>query len=366
MYELLATSRVTRIMEGLRDVRELPQNLRLINRTPIVNATDGEIVAFWEGNVYPADIIPDDQRARVATVGKFVLETNKIPNIKQGEPITQEMLNLLDRIKAGGAIRDDVGVVNNWLMRAMERRLLAVRQTMELMRVGAFLDSLVYSRLGVTFTATFGKPSALKVTTATPWATAASAMPVADIQAHAAVRAETYGKATSRLTMVSATFREMIATTEFREKAAVYNQLVGITSANFPTADIGTMTAIAGRILGYEIELYDAKYAVQNLDGSTSSFSNYWPVGYVGFSDAALDNDPNVVDFANGVVTESVVSSITGGPFGGFGGPAYGPVGYVTPQSPDLNPPGINVWGVARGMPRVLDKSAESYLKVTA
>jgi hypothetical protein len=29
-----------------------------------------------------------------------------------------------------------------------------------------------------------------------------------------------------------------------------------------------------------------------------------------------------------------------------------GPVAYVTPASPNLNPPGYIVWGVARGFPR--------------
>lgn len=343
-YDLLAVNRVNAIMRGLRDNRELPQNLIFLNRTPRVNATDGEITADFYGQVFAAEIVPDGQKALVRNAGYFTLERAALPNIKHGAPVPQDMLNLMDRINAGGAIRDDEGVVTGYLTRTMNNLLTGVLTTMEILRVGLALDTITWNRGGVQFTATFGTPSDLKVTPSTGWATAASATPVADIQTQAALRREKYGQGTNRVTMTSVAFRQMIATTEFMNKAALYSQLVGVSASNFPVADIGTMSSIAGRILGMNIELYDAKYYTQNNAGTTSSATNFLADTKVILGDTANDNNAGAVDFANAVVTESIVAGLTGtnfaGPAGqGFGGPQFGPVGYVTLQSPDLNPP---------------------------
>lgn len=368
-YEALSVRRVNAIMRGLRDNRELPQNLIFLNRTPRVNATDGEITADFYGQVLAAEIIPDGQKAPVRNAGYFILERIALANIKHGTPIPQDMLNLMDRINSGGAIRDDEGVINGYLERTLRNLLTGVETTQEILRVGMALDTITWNRGGVQFSATFGTPSDLKVTPGTAWATAATATPIADIQTQAALRREKYGQGTNRITMTSVAFRQMIATTEFMNKASLYNQLVGVSAANFPTADIGTMTSIAGRILGMTIELYDAKYYTQSNGGVTSAATNFLPDTKVILGDTANDNNAAAADWANAIVTESVVAGLTGtnfaGPAGqGFGGPQFGPIGYVTLQSPDLNPPGINVWGVARGWPRKHNKAAESVLTV--
>lgn len=369
-YELLAVNNVNAIMRGVRDAREVPQNLLFLNRTPLTNATDGEITADFTGNVFAADIVADNQRAVVRDSGQFTLESAKLPNIKHGTPIHQDMINLMDRINAGGGIRDDEGIVRNYLARIMNNLLTGVRQTMEIMRVGCALNSLSWARGGIVFTASFGTPSDLLVTVGTSWATAATATPVADIQTQVALRREKYGQATNRITMTSVAFRQMIATTEFRDKAALYNQIVGVTSATFPTADIPLMTQLAGRILGMTIEMYDAKYFTQANDGSTEGPTNYLPDVNVILGDTSNDNNGAVVDIANAVVTESIVAGLTGtnfagaGGVGGFGGPTYGPVGYVTLSSFDLNAPGITAWAVSRCFPRKRLKTAESVLTI--
>jgi hypothetical protein len=371
-YELLATNRVNAIMRGLRDARELPQNLLFLNRTPLVNATDGEITADFTGNVFAADIVADNQRAVVRNTGSFALESAKLPNIKHGTALQQDMLNLMERITAGGAIRDDEQIVNNYLGRTLNNLLTGVRQTMEILRVGCALDTITWNRGGIQFTATFGTPSDLKVTPGTAWSTAATATPIADVQTQVALRREKYGQPTNRLTMTSVAFRQMIATTEFRDKAALYNQLVGVTAATFPVADMPNMQAMAGRILGMTIELYDAKYFTQSNAGTTSSATNYLADNKVIVGDTSNDNNSSVVDFANAIVTESIVAGLTGANFpgaggtGGFGGPVYGPVGYVTLSSFDLNAPGITAWAVARCFPRKRLKTAESVLTVAA
>jgi hypothetical protein len=254
----------------------------------------------------------------------------------------------------------------------MDALLTGVRQTMEILRVGCALDTVSWNRGGIQFTATFGTPSDLKVTVGVTWATSATATPVADIQTHVALRREKYGQPTNRLTMTSVAFRQMIATTEFMNKAQLYNSLgnTPLTAAGFPIADIPLMTQLAGRILGMTIELYDAKYYTQNNAGVLSSATNFWPDTKVGLSDTSNDNNGTVTDIANAVVTESIVAGLTGtnfpgaGGIGGFGGPQYGPVGYVTLSSFDLNAPGLTAWAVARCFPRKRVKTAESVLTV--
>jgi hypothetical protein len=369
MWELLAVNRVNTIMRALQDVRELPQQLLFLNRTPIVEATDEEIVARFTGNVVIADVVADDQEALVRSNGSITLDTTKIPNIKHGTPITQSMINLIERIEAGGGIRDDVGIVDNWLNRSLDNLLIGVRQRMEYFLIGAALDSVTYNRLGVNFTATFGTPSDLKVTVSHLWSSPSTGTPVSDLQTQQALGREKYGKNYNRFTMTSVVFRDMIATTEFRDKSALYNQLVGITSATFPIADIPAMTQMAGRILSAQIELYDAKYQQEN-SASTLTVTGFFPDDKVLLSDTSDDNSGMAMDFANGIVTESVVAELTGltviggGENGGFGGPVSGPVSYATAASPDLNPPGMNLWAVARGFPRKHDLAMTSVLTV--
>jgi hypothetical protein len=63
---------------------------------------------------------------------------------------------------------------------------------------------------------------------------------------------------------------------------------------------------------------------------------------------------------ANGVVTESIVARVARTSVIGNLESSYGPVAYVTPSDPNLNPPGIVHWGVGRSFPRkhVLQSSA--------
>ncbi len=162
---ILGVKRINAIMQTLRDVRELPQQLKFLNRTPLVNATDGEIIGRSEANVLMADIIADDQKAVVRAAEKFTLESTKIPNLKHGKFISQEMLNLLERINVGGGIPNDMGVFSDYVNRSMDSLLLGVRQRMEALIVACAIDAFDYNRLGIIITgATWGMPADLKVT----------------------------------------------------------------------------------------------------------------------------------------------------------------------------------------------------------
>lgn len=360
---VLGVKRINAIMQTLRDVRELPQQLKFLNRTPLVNATDEEIMARFEGNVLMADIIADDQKAVVRSTGKFTLESNKIPNLKHGSFISQAMLNLLNRINAGGGIPSDMGILSDYINRNLDSLLLGVRQRMEALIVACAIDAFSYNRLGVQVTgATWGMPSDLKVTVSPLWTSPTTAKPIDNILAVKQVASEKYGEMYDRVTMGSADFRLLIATTEFTAKAQLYSQIT-FPAASFPSNDIASMTALAGRILGMEIELYDAKAWTQADDGTLSA-APYLPAGKVVLSSSADDNTGEGIDFGNGVVTESVVSSLVDGSMlGNFTGPEYGPVAYTT-GNPDFNPPNLTQWAVARGWPRKKRLSSTAVLTV--
>jgi hypothetical protein len=360
---ILGVKRVNTIMQTLRDVRELPQQLKFLNRTPLTNATDGEIMARFEGNVLAADIIADDQKAVVRSTGKFTIETQKIPNLKHGSFISQEMLNLLARINAGGGIPSDMGILSDYTNRTLDGLLLGVRQRMEALIVACAIDAFDYDRLGVQITgATWGMPSDLKVTVSPLWTSPSTAKPIDNILAVKQLAMEKYGEEYNRVTMSSADFRLLIATAEFTAKAQLYSQLT-FPTASFPSNALPEMVSLVGKILNMEIELYDARYFTQADDGSLSS-DPFLPLGKVVLSSSADDNTGMAIDFANGQVTETVVSSLTDtGMIGQFAGPEYGPVSYTT-ANPDFNPPNLTLWGVARGWPRKKRLSSTAVLTV--
>lgn len=362
-WDLLAVTRMNGIMQTLRDVRDLPATLRFLNRTAQVNATDGEIMGRFDGDVLAADLIADDQAAVVRATGKFTFERNKIPNLKHGTLITQDMLNLLDRINQGGGIPADLGILGDYKNRIMDGLLLGVRQRMNALIAAMWIDALNYDRLGVKIqNATWGMPAALKVTPATPW-TDTSATPITTIQTLAGeTAAETYGEAYNRITMSSRAFRRMIATTEFTAKAQLYAQQT-FPAGSFPGNDTQMLRILAGRILGMEIELEDTRYKTESPAGVLVS-APYLPANKVVLSNSADDNDPNVMRWGNGVVTETVVSSLADvGMIGKFAGPEYGPVGYTTATH---NPPQVTVWGVGRGFPMKERLSSTAVITIAA
>jgi hypothetical protein len=76
------------------------------------------------------------------------------------------------------------------------------------------------------------------------------------------------------------------------------------------------------------------------------------------------DGQSSAYDFANGIVTESIVAPlIAGAP--DFGGEQVGPVAFYNGNR-ELNPPDLRAWAVARGFPRKHDKYATAVLTVAA
>lgn len=356
---LLGTQRLSKIMRTLADVREVDNSTPFLARTPLIPAVDEEIMARFDGRVIAADVIADDQKAVVGAHGSVTFETNKIPNIKRGTHITQSMVNLLDRINRGGGLPEDEGIFTDHINTQLDMLLWGVRHRMEHMVVGMALNSYTYSNLGVNFNVTFGQPSDLRDTPGTAWSVTATATPIDDIQEMQLTARQKYGKEYDRITMSTADFQELTATDQFKAKAQLYFPVPsdGFPSGSFPVNDLGSLQQIAGRMLGLTIELNDRQFKTQANDGTTS-YTRYLPVGKIVLSNSGDDNNGMAYDFANGVVTESTVGAGVGSIIGGFTGPERGPVSYATLADSQLNPPGWNLWGVARGFPRLHDQTA--------
>lgn len=350
--DYLSALNINAIMQGLVDVRDLPQELRFLARTQVVPAIDGEIMARFIGRVLIADLVADDAQAATYSHGKFQLERTAAPNLKLGTHLTQAQLNLLNSLIRGNASAADRGIFVDNLTRTMDGLLTGVRQRMEALVIAMHLDGFSYNKLGVIMdNVTWGMPTSLNVVAATAWADAANATPVANVQLilrNARVR---YGVSYDRMTLSTAAFNLMIATTEFQNKAKLFLP-PQLTFTNLSLLSTENMRMLAQSTLGVkEIELYDARYFYQNPDGSIGT-APFLPLDKVVFTAMNLDNNTASTDFANGVVTESIVSALANSQMvGGFPEGMRGPIGYAT-VPPDLNPPNVTLWGVARGWPR--------------
>jgi hypothetical protein len=351
-YELLGAANVNGIMQGLQDQRLLPPTINWVRkRVPLVPAVDEEIMARFIGTPVVADIIADDAKAVVYSQGRFQVETTKIPNLKYGIGVNQSTLNQLDRLQRGFAPPEDKGMFEDWKNRTVEAVRNGVLMRMEILTVAMLIDALNYDRLGIKLSGvTWGMPTDLKVTPSVAWDTAGSATPVNDVYGILLTARVRYGISFNRITMSTTAFRYMIATTEFQNKAKAFLP-ANLTAANLPIANLAQQQSLAEATLGVSIEIDDRRYWQQAADGSLSNIP-ILPITTVLLTDSRNDGDGGVYDFANGVVTESIVSDAVGGALAQGLPVSRGPVAYVTPASPNLNPPGYIVWGVARGFPR--------------
>lgn len=368
--ELLATTRINRAINALQDIRQLPGQYLWGDRISDVDAVDGEILARITRQVVAADIIPDGGKAVVRSRPPIALQETHIPNLKHGSDLNQETVNLLLRIanNSGSVVPSDFDTVDSYVAAQLRDLIAGVRAQRELIITGMLVDDYDYDRWGVKLSnLTWGMPSDLKVTPSTPWSTAASATPIADIQFTAQVAAEKYGIIFNRVTISRTDFNYMVNTTEFRNKSTLYAQFVLPTAGTFPVEDTAMMTMLAGRILNMTVEIYDAQTIVENSYG-VRNYVRYQPLGKVILSNSSFDNDSRIWDFANGIVLETLMASLAGetasGPIGGFAGPQRGPVGYAT-MNDDMNPPNISIWAVQRGFPRKFELAANAVLTVT-
>ncbi len=360
--EILSTIRLKAMMKALQDEREISTDYAFSRRLPDVPAEDSEIMARFIGRVLIADLVADDQRAATYSMGKMTFESTQVPNLKLGIKLTQEQLNQIRQFTQNGG--DMVsGAMYPFSERGIMDTLLdSVRARKEALAVARAINGFSYDRLGIKMeNVSFGMPADLDVTPVYPWTDHVNGKPVTDtltLLRYARVR---YGIVYKRMTMSIATFNHMTACQEFIDRAR-FVLFPAQPAAAIPLQNTAYMLNLAKNILGVdEIELYDTRYWIQTEAGELQS-APFLPLSKVVFSDPMNDNKASVADFANGVVTESIVADMTNtGINGTFGGPTRGPVAYSTGGH---NPPQITYWGVARGFPRKHMRQETSVLNV--
>ncbi len=347
----LSALRINGLMKGLQDVRLIPSTLTWLGRTVVNDATDDEILGRFLGHIQIADIVADDSEAAVYSAGKLSFETYKIPNLKHGQALTQEQINQLRKLAMNPIPGDDFNLTMNMERGILDNLLLGVRQRMEALIIAMLTDTFTYDRLGVKIVGTFGMPADLKVTTGVSWTDPVNATPVGDVLALLLVGRVRYGIVFNRMSLSTAAFRAAVATAEFQAKARMY-LAPNVSFTNISQYSLKELMGLWESVTGVAVELNDSRYWQQQTDGTLLSYP-FQSVGTVIMTDSGMDNNANAWDFANGEVTETTVSSmIPTGVIGGFAKPQRGPVAYAAPANSNLNPPGINYWGVARGLSR--------------
>jgi hypothetical protein len=357
----LQALRLTARIDALQDVRNLPSSLLWSTRINDVAARDAEIIGRYVGHAQIADLIADDAAAVVYGMGKYTFETTSIPNLKVGANLTQEDINQIMGL-TGDIPGDDLSL-DATINRILDALLLGVRQRREALLTAMLIDGLTYDRLGIKISAGWGMPADLKITVSITWDNASTATPVADLLNAKLIARTRYGIEYNRVTMSTTDFRYMIATTEYQNKAKQFIP-AQLAFTNLQTLNLTQMQTLAEATIGMTIELNDGRYWSQDASGTPASYA-FHPVGKVILTDSGNDNSDGVWDFANAVVTESLVSQVAGnGVIGGLGGPQRGPLAYATLANGQLNPPGLTMWGVQRGFPRKFMLQSSAVLTV--
>ena len=360
-WRFLDSARINNIVRVLADELENRQPLVFLERTPVVDADDDEIVGKFKGQFFAADIVADDQEAVVYdTVGRFEFVANNIPNLKMGSRVSQSMINRLNRVRRNLGTQQDIRFLTDWENTLGETLITGVRQRMNALIAAMLIDDGAYDRLGIKLAgASWGTPADLKVTLTgnDRWSTDGGATanahadftPITDLQVMIQeIAPDVHGEMYNRITMSSKTFRFVTSSAEFQKR--ISGELrYSFGAGELNVRDTGMMRQLLANIIGAEIELYDGTYWERNNAGVRSRV-RVLPANKVLFSNSADDMNGQAYDFANGIVTESVVAGLSSN-HNGVGGEAFGPIAYYTADE-NLNPPDIKAWAVARGFPR--------------
>lgn len=364
--DVLNTTRINARVRAIDDARNTPpRELMWSRRIPDNNnVLDSDIMMRFQGRLQIADLIAEDSSAVTYKVGKFQLETNGAPKIKLGIQLSESELKALCDLGNGTPVSmvgmDSGGLVNG----LVDAVLTGLSWRSEALRIAMLLDGFSYDRLGIKITnMSWGMPSDLKVTPATPWTTSASATPVADILGVKEVAMVKYGLDLNRMTMSMQAFRAMIACAEFQAKAKLFIASPYDIAGNLTLTDYGTMRPLAEKVIGMTIEFNDYRYWSTDSTGARES-ARFMPIEKVILTDSSYDGRSDIWDFANGMVMESLFLGMPNNSvIGSLPSAQRGPLSYCT-FNPTLNPPDLTIWGVKKGFPRRMTLQSNAYLSV--
>jgi hypothetical protein len=365
--ELLAAQRLQGVSREIEDIRSIPTDLLGLQRTMSVPAEDGDVMMRISGRSFAADIIADDAKAVVKSRPPVRLTQTHIPNVKGGRAFSQSELNLLGRIEQNNAGLDDVLTMKGYIADAIDDAIRGVRIRCNQIIVGMWCDSLTYDANGVKLTGlSWGTPSDLKVTPGTLW-TNTAATPVTDVNSVVELALVKYGRRYNRLTLSTTALRNASLTTQFQALAQLMlpnNMASAGTAAYLASANISTVRQVAANVWGLDVvETYDDTFDTEGNDGTVTT-TRFLPVNKAVLSSTSDDNNRRVMDWANAIVTESIVASMVGkssGVIGAIPPNSRGPVSYAEGT---FNPPRIDLWAVSRGFARKHVETATACLTV--
>jgi hypothetical protein len=353
--DLLSTTRLTARIQTLENTMESPDSLFFERSVPTVDAEDGDIMASFENRVVIADIVLDDQAAVVRSGGRYILNTSAIPNIKTGRHVTQSMMRLLRRINANATLQGEATSLDRYVRQETANALMGIRQMRNAMVAGMMMDNWSYRKGGAIFNnVSWGMPSTHKIVPSVPWDNPA-ATPASDLLGLLAGWSTDASSPEQFDTLLCGRtlFNKIITSEDFRTQAANFFAPAAPANATFPSliANLQTARTLFNQITGLNFVQISGNY-VDEMNSGSSVVKPYVPDNIAIVTSLQYLNNQAVMDFANGVVSESEVG--TGAPTvigGGFTLPERGPVSYAT-YNPDLNPPNYKIWAVQRGFPR--------------
>jgi hypothetical protein len=350
---------------------------RYLARLPIVDTDNEELFGSYEGQVFAADIIVDDQEAVIHEAGGFQAYSGKgmMPKIKHGARVGESMIRRLNALSQQISFADgDSDLITGMENRLADRLVRGIRMRQNALAANMFLDLVAYDKLGVKIetSSTWGMPTELKRVAGTPWATSVAnfiagvaddtAKPITDIR-KTLQAGRAAGTVYNRVTMASTTFALIPQTTEFLDMAKFLYKF-DIPSNTLDISNVDLMINLTEQMIGARIEIDDTVYRERNTKNQNVMTRNL-PAEYLLFSNSADDGNDNVFDYSNGTVIESVVAPLGNAAIReAFGGAEQrGPFAfYNVPQ--DLNPPALVCWAVQVGWPRKHAPEATARLRV--
>ena len=334
-------------------------------------------MARFYGTLLMADLIADDAKAGVYDQGAFQFESNKVPNYKVGIRFTQAMLNVIMKLERyGGGDQMDQSMFTDWQTQAMVNAWYGVELRKEQMRIAMLCDNLSYNRLGIIMNGlTWGMYPDLKITTSTTWDNVA-ATGLTDIQTTRRIARIRYGKELNRMTISTAALQYLVGQTQFINQAKTFGfgMFNGVPSPAIPLQSDGMLKDILTKLItgadadkggggAFTIEIDDRRAWSQDQNGVTTN-APLMPITSVILTNSEDDGNTNVFDFAQDIVTESVVAGLVPGTVVGKMNMGYGPMAYVTATDGQLNAPGMIHWAVDRGFPRRKQLQCSAVLNV--
>ena len=266
--DFFATARITRLVQTLANQLEVNAPLTFLNRTPVVPVLDDiEIIGSYSAPLFAADLITEDAEAVVVEGGKFETtgSVSAIPKIKIGQRVSESVIRRIQLLQRGIQLDANGDLVTGWELNFAQNLVAMVRQTMNYLCAGMYLDGVVYDRIGVKLNCGFGATSDLKVTKVgtVSWTTAnATTMkPIEDLQQIAQSVAPALGKQYNRVTMSTARFQKVIASDEFAERVRLYLRLEPAQFSLNPY-DVANLRNLFEAITGMQLELEDGTFKV--------------------------------------------------------------------------------------------------------